>query len=432
MTVRHQASRRWPIGVGTKGRLALAGVVSLLGWAGCGEGTLPRDPSPSTLDPFSQLDLGGFTDQVERDGNEDFSQAQQLRLGFDKTLTLAGEIDRVGDVDVYDIGGVSAGDRVVAEMFPSDSLPAVIAIFDGSGESLLINDHRNVYLGRKEPYVDVVFRRSSDQCYIAVAATPGTDGTGEYELAIFKSAGKAPLTARSQIALLNFNGRDNLALGGRSPTDIPPFDAASVAPRFAGQTEAMEAYIVASVRQDYLGLDVTILSTSEGAVDDGSMTLIHFGTFDPGLLGVAEGVDEFNERPAQHAIVFTNTFAAFSPLAPSVSQMGQAIGNVASHELGHLLGLIHTNDFQGIMDVTASLSELLRDQRFTVSPIDGQVFPLGNQNTPQYLFDTLGGDIGLINQAASLTNTVAIEPRGRRRTVVDVARGSLVFGSCGS
>ncbi|MCH7700947.1 MAG: C-terminal helicase domain-containing protein, partial [Planctomycetes bacterium] len=153
-------------------------------------------------------------------------------------------------------------------------------------------------------------------------ATPGREGTGEYELAIFKSAGKAPLTARSQIALLNFNGRDNLALGGRSPTDIPPFDAASVAPRFAGQTEAMQAYIVASVRQDYLGLDVTILSTSEGAVDDGSMTLIHFGTFDPGLLGVAEGVDEFNERPAQHAIVFTNTKHAARKVAKRLVDAG--------------------------------------------------------------------------------------------------------------
>ena len=59
------------------------------------------------------------------------------------------------------------------------------------------------------------------------------------------------------------------------------------------------------------------------------------------------------------------------------------------------------------------------------------MFPLGNQNTPQYLFDTLGGDIGLINQAAALTNTVTIEPRGLRPTAADVERGSVIFGSCG-
>jgi hypothetical protein len=125
------------------------------------------------------------------------------------------------------------------------------------------------------------------------------------------------------------------------------------------------------------------------------MTRIFFGTYDDALLGVAEGVDEFNATTAQEAMVFTDTFAAFMPLDPPVEDMAQAIANVASHEIGHLMGLVHTSDPLGIMDVTASLYQLLGDQRFNDSAIYAAVFPLGNQNAVTYLLNTVGGDFRL-------------------------------------
>ena len=52
-----------------------------------------------------------------------------------------------------------------------------------------------------------------------------------------------------------------------------------------------------------------------------------------------------------------DTFEAFDPLRPSVAAMSQAIANVACHEIGHLLGLVHTQSPNDIMDVTASLRQ---------------------------------------------------------------------------
>jgi len=289
----------------------------------------------------------------------------------------------------------SQGTRVVVDLTTADTLDGAIAIFDDTGATPLINDHRNVYLGRQEPFVDIVAQRDSKACYIAVSATPGYSARGNYALSASKTDGQAMPNARPQTILLSFTGGSNVKIGSRSPVEVPTFNAADINTVYTGETQALIDEVVFRVREDYADLDVTILSTSEGDRYSSGMTRIYFGTFDPALLGVAEGVDEYNSDTDQVAIIFTDTFSAFMQLNPTMEEMGLALANVTSHEIGHLLGLIHTADPQGIMDVTASLNQLLTDQTFRGSRIYEDVFPVGFQDALQMLLDTVGGDMDL-------------------------------------
>ena len=332
-------------------------------------------------------------------------------------------------MDVFDIGPVTRGTRVVVDLTTASTLDGAIALFDDTGAALLVNDHRNVYLGRQIPFVDVVVRRDSEASYIAVSATPGYAARGDYALLASKSPDENIPAPRPQTVLLTFSGGSNVRVGSRSPVDVPSFDAADISPVYGGLTASLMAQVVDQVREDYLGVDATILSTSEGDRYEAGMTRIFFGTFDPALLGVAEGVDEYNGDSDQVAIVFTDTFSAFLQLNPSVDQMGQAMANVASHEIGHLLGLVHTSDPDGIMDVTASLNQLMTNQTFRGSHIYDDVFPVGFQDAPQLLLDTLGGDLelapfrGLDSQSGPRKET--------DRAVTISARNVCMLSTCG-
>jgi hypothetical protein len=159
------------------------------------------------------------------------------------------------------------------------------------------------------------------------------------------------------------------------------------------------------------------------------VTTIHFGAYDPALLGVAENVDEFNERTVQQAIVFADTFEVFGALNPSLDEYAQALANVASHETAHLLGLIHTSDIHGIMDITASLRGLMADQVFSRSVLESGTFSLGYQDAAITLVESVGGDLELIREHA--------DERLRVARLAKMTYGELlddwprrVFGAC--
>ena len=100
-----------------------------------------------------------------------------------------------------------------------------------------------------------------------------------------------------------------------------------------------------------------------------------FGGSDPQGLGrAARGTDPFNSDAEDEAIVFTQSFRPeiFS-VPPDVIGLGTAIGNVASHEVGHLLGLEHGFGTTSLMNALVSLDRdsLLSDLRFVdVTVID--------------------------------------------------------------
>lgn len=374
------------------------------------------------------VDLGTEPTYLESKVNDELDVAEPVILGDDLEV-IAGAIRGSGDVDVYDLGPVLAGDRVLVTHSAANNLKAAMAVFDETGAALLVNDHQNIYLGQRGPFVDVVFRRPSQQCFVAVTATPGFPAQGDYVLGAAVSPGAPLPSPRPDTILLDFDGGRNVRIGTRSPIDVPRFDAADIDTAFDGMTDLLMEEVVRRVREDFAGLDVSILSTSEGAGGGNGISRLHFGAVDYALLGVAESVDEYNATRNQRAIVFVESFSVFMRLTPSLDDMAQALANVASHEIGHLLGLVHTEDPVDIMDVTASLNQLLRDQTFGKSPIYRLVFPIGDQDSGQLLLDSIGGDAGVFYSQLKIRDMV------RARSMNDLpakpAREFKRLGSCG-
>lgn len=407
-------------------RLAVFSSLSILPFAGCGPSWWAEQADSSTLG-LSALDDPGV-DSFAESGPNDLLELAQFVPASAEPRVIRGEIRDETDVDVYDIGAGEPGDHIQVAVAAAESLSAVIALFDDTGAALLINDHRNVYLGRRGPFVDLVMRRPSSATFVAVSATPGFRGTGAYDLAVTRTPGATIPEPQPDSILLVFGGATAVRIGPRPAIDVPAFDAAAISSNYRGQTDAMIREIVSRVRVDYLGYHLNILSTSEGDTGDGQTSRVYFGTFDSALLGVAEGIDEYNATRAQKAIVFTDTFEAFMTLRPSLEEMAQAIANVASHEIGHLLGLVHTADPRGIMDVTASLSQLLVDQSFTQSRLYDQVFPLGFENEVQMLLDSVGGQEDVVFSAQTLSlPKISYE---RLRVLGPPARGLKPFSTC--
>lgn len=407
---------------------AVTGILTILA-AGCGDffGVSQSDRLRATLGSVV-VDFDAEPTYLEAGNNHLFELAEPVAVRA-RQQVISGNVETPNDVDVFALGPVDAGDRVIVSMTTAPSLRGAIAVFDETGSTLLVNDHLNVYLGIQAPFIDVVFRRPAGQCYVAVTATPGFNTLGEYVLGATIEPNRPIPGPSADTFILDFAGAQNVRIGGRSPINIPAFDAADIDARYAGMTDVMIEEIVRLTREDFVGLNLTILSTSEGDRPGGSTSRLHFGAVDSALLGVAEGVDEYNAQTGQRGIVYTESFAAFLRLNPTPSEMAQAIANVASHEIGHLLGLVHTEDSSDIMDVTASLNQLLRDQTFGRSPIYRIVFPIGFQDSLQLMLDSVGGDPAAF-QANQKQRELA-RARAKMDPIEAPARDFARLGSCG-
>jgi hypothetical protein len=413
-------------------RIAVA-VLSVLA-GGCG--SIPGAPSPDddeeTVPPGIAMD--GSTSEprgrnvpVSIDAESPFLKAVPVTVGA-STLTIEGTITTPDDVDIYNIGPVLAGDYLVVDAHALADLDPVAAVFDADENLIQANDDRSCHAQLTDPLIEVQIRHDADACYVAIASSFASGTTGDYTLELTRTAAVPPEPNGPQVVYFNFDGAEAIRIGTRSPVNVPPFEGSLIAPEFADQTEELIARILELVREDYIGLDVTFISSREGSPPADPYTTIHFGAYDPDLLGVADNVDEYNYQLRQTAIVFVDTFQAFLSLEPTMDEMAHALANVAAHETGHLLGLQHTHEPRGIMDISANLRQMMANQAFLRSPLDSYVFPVGYQDAAQLLVESVGGDLTLVKTASlqqiSMRTTHDYDVSG------PPARATLTFGTC--
>jgi len=355
---------------------------------GSGEGEPEDNANDNIAEPPPDED--GVVDEAEP--NDGFDDATAANPGEAGTLLIRGAVAAGGDVDVFDLGVFVPGDAVTATLRrTSGSYAPWIALFDDSGAQ--------VALGSAAPddadadvVLAVIVRHGPQRYYLA--ATHGTlfGDAGNYEMTVELERGGAVPPPSGQIVFLDFDGGSFTDPASGEPVELPAFDAAMIDPAYAEQTHVVKAAIAATIQANFAGFDLTVLTSDVDAPPaEATASVIYFGGYSRAAFSAADPVDPYNADPADIAVIYAGSFGSDAfPAAVDADQLGTAIGNAASREIGHLLGLYDVDAPADVMHGSPTGNALLADQEFGISNLSGGVFPLGVQDARTLLQEILG------------------------------------------
>jgi len=331
---------------------------------------------------------------IDAEPNDTFANALRTTLDSGGSATLEGELSGPSDLDVFSLGTLSAGDRLIIDVDSLTSgLDVSIAVFDQDFNLFLANDDENLGSGQLDSYLDGVIRHDGKPYYLVVGpssfAAVGSDvGTYRAAASIIPTGAIPP--PNRQYLLVNFDG-GRIEPDGLLTKDLPTFDAKAIDPGYAGQDERIKKVIVETMRENYAGFEVEIATDLAEIPLGEAHSTIMFGGRSRIAFGIAEAVDSYNSNLGDMAVIFTASFDPFRfTRTPSADELGLAIGNVASHEAGHLLGLNHVTDATDLMDARSPADTFVQDQDFRISVLSDDILPIGYQDSPLLLSETVG------------------------------------------
>jgi hypothetical protein len=379
------------VGVASVARYGL--LLAVLAAGGCPGGPigLPEDYVDGNLDETVQSPLG----KTSGEPNDRFDIPVVAVFEDSVAAGLKGTVSTDVDLDVFLLGQFSAGDRVIVDADAVNSLDVSIAVFDEDERLVAENDDRSN--NDLDAHIDFVVRHDSERYYLVVTRSAFASLsrlTGTYLVSVEVQLGGNTPAPVQQTVFLKFDGGrvDSFRLG---TFDLEPFDASTIHRSYAGETEIMKQAIVDVMVQNYERFNVVLLSSDDfdpQPGDEGST--IFFGGFNSGAYGIAEDVDSYNESLCDDAIIYTESFSPFDfSEFPTAEEMGIAIGNVAAHEAGHLLGLNHVDNDLDIMDDRSAADAFLLDQEFMESLLSTDIMPIGTQDGVLLLDEIVGPSV---------------------------------------
>jgi len=323
----------------------------------------------------------GITTLAEKEPNNTFAQAQSVNRDTDERI--GGTLSDTSDLDIFQLGRLETG-QIISVCFQTTSCDVdsdvVIALFDADGELARLAKQSPCAITEQHIFSHQVLKPG--QYDLAIAFDDYAAGAPiDYVLSFAITPADEPFVPSGQFVYLDFHGETDVWLGGEHWPQLYP-----LSDTFGPDTaEAMAEVILQITKNDYLGLDIEITSSYDSSAPAQPHTTIYVAGNSGSFLGLAESVDWYNQTPADKAIIFG---AEFNQEQWSDAHIAQAIGNVASHELGHLLGLVHTDDDTEIMDECTPNNLLKFDQDFHQAPLAD--FPVGYLDAWELLELVLG------------------------------------------
>jgi hypothetical protein len=358
-----------------RGRLAawvsMGGCLALLNLGGC----------PTPTDNSNTNDNSGDNDSIR--------SATRIELE-NNAAAFTGSLAS-SDIDIFSIGELQTGDRLVVDVQgASGDLDPVLALLDGDERVYAFNDDREADSSDLNPRLDVDIRGPSGEYFIGLAGFPGQRTSGDYRVEVRVTPDGGQTDAPAQIIFLNWVGGQNVTVPNVGTFDLPRFSANDVGDFGDNETTTLKRQVEAIVRDRFDGFALTVVSSDASPRPIDPHSTIYFGGENRSAFAIAEQIDVQNQDRGDDAIIFSSSFKdAFAGL-PTLTQISRALGNTIAHEIGHLLGLVHTRDCSELMDTTCGNSSLLAEQAFNLAPLDDSVFPLGFQDADSLLEWAIG------------------------------------------
>lgn len=343
-------------------------------------GCPPLQPSGGNNSGIPNLDTGN---------NSTFGSATSVPLTESVSFEFAGSIQSATDLDLYNIGAINKGDRISVDVQAADpnKLDLVAAIFSSEQYLEYYNDDRSDT--DLNPLVDFVLRGDTGPYFLGITQYFNNSATGNYTVTVQITPDVGVPPPHEQIVFLDWAGGQNVTVANVGTFDLPPFNAADLGP-YGGQTQEMKDAVQQIVEERYAGFDLVVLNSDDDPVPSEPHSTVYFGGFDQFAFAISQQVDPYNADSSDDSIVFTKSYNTAFQQHPTFEQMAQAVGNTVAHELGHLLGLVHTADCKDLMDTSCGNESILVPQQFLVALLDRSVFPVGQQNEPELLDWILG------------------------------------------